>query len=70
MIKWIGYLTCLKLRSWSDTQPCVADGRQDIAVSLPYQRKKKVEIDFRLIHWFPGKPAEEHTPYYPFDKLL
>lgn len=32
-----------------------------------YQLAK--EIDVRLAHQLPGKPAEEHAPYGPFDKL-
>ena len=26
------------------------------------------EIDTRMAHWLPGKPAEEHNPHCPFDK--
>ena len=26
------------------------------------------EIDIRMAHWLPGKPAEEHNPHCPFDK--
>ena len=29
----------------------------------------KGKIDVRLAHWLPGKPAEEHAPTGPFDKL-
>ena len=25
--------------------------------------------DVRLAHWLPGKPAEEHAPQHPFDRL-
>ena len=58
-------------RSWSDTSPCVADGRQDVvAVFVRSERGLAVigGIDVRLAHQLPGKLTETHTPHCPFDK--
>ena len=57
-------------RSWSDISPCAADMA---ANSLPgggggYQLVTE-GIDIRLAHQLPGKPAEDHAPHHPSDKL-
>ena len=49
--------------SWSNTTPCVAESRQDVAVIFAPGRRRRLpvigEIDVRLAHWLPGKLAEE-----------
>ena len=60
-------------RSWRDTPPCAAKGRQDmVAVFAPTGRGRLPVIggiDVWSAHWLPGKPAEEHAPHCPTDKL-
>ena len=61
------------VKSWSNTPPCVVHGRQDmVAVFAGVRGALPVtgEIDVRLTHWLPGKPAEGHTRHHPYDKLL
>ena len=59
----------------SNTPPCVAGGRQDMAaVFVPSGRGRLPvigRIDVRLALQLPGKAAEGHTTtfHYPFDKL-
>ena len=59
--------------SWNDTPPWMAGGRQDMAAVFATRGSERLpvigEIDVRLAHWLPAKPAEEHAPYHPFDKL-
>ena len=46
---------------------------QTAGSNLCYQSQKEI-TSYRgswlgLAHWLPGKPAEEHTPHFSFDKL-
>ena len=55
-------------RSWSDTPLCAADMA---AVFTPRGKGRLPvigEVDIRLAGWLPGKLAEGHSPYCPFDK--
>lgn len=57
-------------RSWSYTILWAADGWQDKAAVNAGGRLPIIkEIDLRLATQLPGKPAEEHTPHRPLDKL-
>ena len=56
-----GDLTCLKQRSWSDTPPWPADGKQNMVAIFTTRVRRKLpligESDVRLTHQLAGKPA-------------
>ena len=51
---------------------CTVDSRQDMAAVFAPRGKWRLpvirEMDIRLVHVLPGKPAEEHAPQRFFDK--
>jgi len=55
-----------------DTPLCTVDSRQDMAAVFAPRGKWRLpvirEMDIRLVHVLPGKPAEEHAPQCFFDK--
>ena len=60
--------------SWSDTPPCTADGRQDLAAVFTPRGRGRLPVVEGIdigwpISWLPGKPAEGYTPQHPFDQL-
>lgn len=58
-------------RSWIDTPLRAADGRQDLAAVLGWQKLPVIgRIAFSLALWLAGKLAEGHRPHCLFDKLL
>lgn len=58
-------------RSWIDTPLHAADGRQDLAAVLGWQKLSVIgRIAFSLALWLAGKLAEGHRPHCLFDKLL
>ena len=62
---WIGNLTSLKQKSWSNTPLCTAGSKKDRAAVFPTGGRRrgeggyqlKGEVTVRLAHQLPGKPA-------------
>ena len=61
-------------RSWGDTLLCTAESGQDKAAAFTPRGQGEFTSYrgnyVRLAPWLPGKPAERHALYFPFDKLL
>ena len=59
-------------KSWSNTPPCVADSRQDMAAVFTPSRRGRLpvigEIDVKLAFQLPGKATEGYAPNHTFDK--
>ena len=43
--------------------PCAADGRQ--CMGWRVGGGLLVIVDYRLVHWLPGKPTKEQAPHRP-----
>ena len=58
-----------KTRSWSNTPPCAAHGRQDVVMVFAMGVGTGVCIegtDIPFVHLLPRKPAEVHALHHPF----
>ena len=65
-----GSYTSEARKSWSDTLPGMVDSRQDMATAFATKGRGRLPVmGESTSHWLPEKPAERHTPHYPFDKL-
>lgn len=64
-VYWTWYRTCLKQRSWSNTSPCMEDGKQDMVEIFSKKLSFTGRTDVRLAHQLPRKPAAGAHPSQP-----
>ena len=64
-----GELTCLKQGTGGTPHPCAPDGGQDMAALFAPEGRGRLPVIEGIDIRSPEKPAEDHTPHCPFDKL-